>query len=166
MAKAIGLTTSREVWIALENTFSHRSKAHEIHFKDDLQLMKCSTRPVSANARAFKGLCDQLHAIDHPVDGTDKVHRFLHGLGPNFSSFSFAHMAQTPFLYFSNMVSKAESFEIFQKSLEPSTTSTAAFTANWASSPHFGGSSHPNSGRGNGHGRNSSHGQSSHSSHG
>ena len=27
MAKVVGLSTSREVWLALENTFSHRSKA-------------------------------------------------------------------------------------------------------------------------------------------
>ena len=74
MAEVVGLSTSREVWTALENTFSHRSKAREMHLKDDLQLMKHSTRPVIAYARAFKALCDQFHAIDRLVDGTDKVH--------------------------------------------------------------------------------------------
>ena len=74
MAEAVGLSTSREVWTALENTFSHRSKAREIPLKDDLQLMKCGTRPVIAYARAFKALCDQLHAICCPVNGIDKVH--------------------------------------------------------------------------------------------
>ena len=58
MAEAVGLSTSREVWTALENTFSHHSKAHEIPLKDDLQLMKCGTHPVIAYARAFKALCD------------------------------------------------------------------------------------------------------------
>jgi hypothetical protein len=43
MAEVMGLTTSREVWIALENTFSHHSKAREIRLKDDLQLMKRGT---------------------------------------------------------------------------------------------------------------------------
>uniref|UniRef100_A0A2N9IZ37 Reverse transcriptase Ty1/copia-type domain-containing protein n=1 Tax=Fagus sylvatica TaxID=28930 RepID=A0A2N9IZ37_FAGSY len=74
MAEVVGLSTSREVWTALENTFSHRSKAREIRLKDDLQLMKRGTRPVTAYARAFKALCDQLHAIGRPVDGTDKTH--------------------------------------------------------------------------------------------
>jgi hypothetical protein len=74
MAEVVGLTTSREVWIALENTFSHRSKAREIRLKDDLQLMKRGTRSVSEYARAFKTICDQLHAIGQAVDGTDKVH--------------------------------------------------------------------------------------------
>uniref|UniRef100_A0A2N9JAS4 Reverse transcriptase Ty1/copia-type domain-containing protein n=1 Tax=Fagus sylvatica TaxID=28930 RepID=A0A2N9JAS4_FAGSY len=72
MAKVVGLTTSREVWIALENTFSHRSKAREIRLKDDLQLMKRGTRTVSEYACAFKAICDQLHAIGQAVDGTDK----------------------------------------------------------------------------------------------
>lgn len=88
IAEAVGLSTSREVWTALENTSSHRSKAREIRFKDDLQLMKHGTRPVTAFAHAFKALCDQLHAIGRPVDGTDIVHWFLRGLGPDFSSFS------------------------------------------------------------------------------
>ena len=90
MVEVVGLTTSREVWIALENTFCHRSKAREIRLKDDLQLKKRSTRTVSEYARAFKAICDQLHAIGRAIDGTDKVHWFLRGLGSEFSSFSTA----------------------------------------------------------------------------
>ncbi|XP_068642130.1 uncharacterized protein [Aristolochia californica] len=159
MAEVVGLTTSREVWIALENTFSHRSKAREIRLKDDLQLMKRDTRPVSAYALSFKALCDQLHAIGCIVDGTDKVHWFLRGLGPDFSSFSTAQMAQTPLPYFSDLVSKIESFGLFQKSLDLPAASTAAFTTNQASSC-------PNRGRGNTYSRNSGHDQSKHSSYG
>ena len=92
MAEVVGLSTSREVWLALENTFSYRSKAREILLKDDLQLMRCGTRSVTEYARAFKALCDQLHAIGRPVDDTDKVHWFLCGLGSDFTSFSTAQM--------------------------------------------------------------------------
>ena len=74
MAEVVELSTSREVWVALENTFSHHSKAREIRLKDDLQLMKRGTKFVSEYARAFKALCNQLHAIGRPVDGTDEVH--------------------------------------------------------------------------------------------
>ncbi|RVW73295.1 Retrovirus-related Pol polyprotein from transposon RE1 [Vitis vinifera] len=70
----VGLSTAREVWLALENTFSHHSKARELRLKDDLQLMKCGTKPVAEYARTFKTLCDQLHAIGRPVEDTDKVH--------------------------------------------------------------------------------------------
>ncbi|KAL5797722.1 hypothetical protein ACOSQ2_002542 [Xanthoceras sorbifolium] len=140
MAEVVGLSTSREVWTALENTFSHRSKAREIRLKDDLQLMKRGTRSVTVYARAFKALCDQLHAIGRPIENTDKVHWFLRGLGPDFSSFSTAQMAQASLPCFSNLVSKAESFELFQKSLETPASSAAVFTAHRTASHRRGGS--------------------------
>jgi hypothetical protein len=157
MAEAVGLSTSHEVWTALESTFSHRSKAREIRLKDDLQLMKRGTRPVTVYARAFKVLCDQLHAIGRPVDETDKVHWFLRGLGPDFSTFSTAHMAQALLPCFSDLVSKAESFEIFQKSLETLAPPVAAFTANRSSSHRGSSSFRQNRGRGYGSSSNSSH---------
>ena len=114
MTEVMELSTSREVWVALENTFSHRSKAHEIRLKDDLQLMKQGTRSVSEYARAFKALYDQLYAIRWPIDGTNKVHWFLRGIGSEFSSFSTIQMALTPLPYFTDLVPKAKSFELFQ----------------------------------------------------
>ena len=66
----------------------------------------------------FKALCDQLHAIGKPVDGTDKVFWFLCGLGSDFTSFFTAQMAQTSLSSFPDLVSKAKSFEFFQKSLD------------------------------------------------
>ena len=129
MAKVVELSTSREVWVALENTFSHRSKAREIRLKDDLQLMKRGARFVSEYARAFKALCNQLHAIGRPVDGTDKVHWFLRGLGSEFSSFSTTQMALTHLPCFADLVPKAKSFELFQKSLELAAPSPAVFVA-------------------------------------
>ena len=160
MVEAINLSTSREVWTALENTFSHRSKAREMCLKDDLQLMKRGTRPVTTYTRAFKASCDQLHAIGCPVDGTDKVHWFLCGLGPDFSSFSTVQMAQTHLPCFPDLMSKAESFKLFQKSLESPTPSAVAFTASHGSSQHGGGSSRSRHGHENGSNHeSSSHGQ-------
>ena len=161
MAEAIGLSTSREVWTALENTFSHRSKVREMCLKDDLQLMKRGSRPITAYARAFKALCDQLHAIGSPVDGIDKVHWFLRGLGPDFSIFSTTQMAQTPLPCFLDLVSKAESFELFQKSLESPTPSAIVFTTTSRGFSQRGGdSSRSRRGRRNGSShKSSSHGQ-------
>ena len=77
MAEVVGLSTSCEVWVALENTFNHHSKAREIYLNDDLQLMKRGTRSISEYARTLEALYDQLHAIGRPVNGIDKVHWFL-----------------------------------------------------------------------------------------
>ncbi|KAL6330148.1 hypothetical protein AAG906_040068 [Vitis piasezkii] len=135
MVEVVGLSTSCEVWLALENTFNHRSKAREIRLKDDLQLMRHGTRSVTEYAWAFKALCDQLHTIGRPVDDTDKVHWFLRGLGSNFTSFSTAQMAQMPLPSFPDLVSKAESFELFQKSIDNHDLPTAAFTTTNHSQP-------------------------------
>ena len=129
MAVVIGLSTASDVWLALETTFSHHSKARELRLKDDLQLIKRGTKPVAEYARAFKKICDQLHAIGRRVEDIDKVHWFLRGLGTKFSAFSTTQMALTPMPCFADLVSKAESFELFQRSLESSDSTPTAFTA-------------------------------------
>lgn len=143
MAEAVGLFTSREVWLALEISFSHQSKARELHLKDNLQLMKCGTCLVAEYSCVFKALCDQLHAIGHLDDRTYKVYWFLRGLGANFSTFSTAQMALTHLPTFADIVPKAKSFEIFEKSLDSSRPSAAAFTITKGSSQdRWGCSSH------------------------
>ena len=69
-------------------------------------------------------------------------------------------MAQTPLPCFSNLVSKVESFELFQKSLETPVPSTIAFTANRTSSHRGGDFSRHKRGHRNGSSNDSlSHGQ-------
>jgi hypothetical protein len=70
-------------------------------------------------------------------------------------------MAQTLLPCFSDLVSKAESFEIFQKSLETLAPPVAAFTANRSSSHRGGSSFRHNRGRGYGSNNNSSHSRQS-----
>ncbi|KAJ0009702.1 hypothetical protein Pint_33473 [Pistacia integerrima] len=111
MAEVLGLTTARDVWLALENSFSHISKTRELRIKDDLQLVKRGTQSVTEYSRSFKALCDQLTAM-----------------GP---LLSIDYTGQS-----SDLVPKAESFEIFQKSLGSSSPiSSAAFTATNRSFP-------------------------------
>ena len=43
----IRLATSKDVWIALETAFSHKSKARELQIKDKLHLMKLSSCSVA-----------------------------------------------------------------------------------------------------------------------
>lgn len=74
MAEVVGLYTTCDVWLTLENTYIHHLKAHKIHLKDNLQLMKHDIRPIAAYAHAFKALCDQLPTVGWLVDDNDKVH--------------------------------------------------------------------------------------------
>ncbi|XP_011046683.1 PREDICTED: uncharacterized protein LOC105141219 [Populus euphratica] len=116
LADIVGLSTAHDVWLALETTFNHEYKTREIHLKDELQSMKRATRSVMDIARVFKGFCDELHTTGRLVDNTDKVHWFLCGFGAKFSSLSSAQMALAPLPSFVDLVSRAKSFELFQKS--------------------------------------------------
>lgn len=150
MVEVLGLTTARDVWLALETSFSHCSKTCELHLKDELQLIKRGTHIVSEYSHYFKALCDQLSAMGHPIADMDKSHWFLRGLGGDFSIFSIAQMSLTPLPAFTNLVSKAESFAIFQKSLEQSPIAPAEFNDTHGSSSNSGGCGHSkqSSGRG------------------
>lgn len=128
MSEVIGASTSRDTWLVLEKVFAHKSKAREIRIKDSLKLIKRGSRTVSEYARKFNTLCDQLTAMGCSVDDTDKVHWFLHGLGTDFSSLSTTIMSQTPILAFKDVVPKAQSHDLFVKSLE-SPSLVAAYTA-------------------------------------
>ena len=136
MAEVLGLTITRDGWLALENSFSHISKTRELRIKDDLKLIKRGTRSVTEYSRSFKALCDQLIAMGRSVDDIDKVHWFLRGLGADFAHFSTAQMSLTPLPTFKDLVPKAESFDIFQKSLGSSSlVSSATFSTTTGSFP-------------------------------
>lgn len=80
--------------------------------------------------RQFKVVCDKLADVGHPVEDMDKVHWFLCGPGSSFESFSTAHQAATPCPSFHNLLSHAESYDLFLKSIQNhATTATVAFTA-------------------------------------
>ena len=138
----VGLFTARDVWLALKATFDHHSKARKLRLKDDLQLMKHGTKHVVEYVRAFKTICDKLHAIGRPVEDIDKVHWFLRGLDTDFSAFSTAQIALTPIPCFADLISKAESFELFQRSLESSDSTPTTFTVTNRGCIH---GSHPSS---------------------
>jgi hypothetical protein len=108
MAVTVGLTTSRDVWLALERVFSHGSKTREIRLKVELQLMKKGSRTVAEFSRDFKTLCDQLLATGRPVDeSTDNSHWFLRGLGTDFSGFSSTQLALSSLPRFHDLVPRA-----------------------------------------------------------
>ena len=88
MAETLGHTTARGIWCALEAAYSHDSVERMHTLRDSLRHLKKGSSTVAEFARKFKGVCDQLNAIGHPLDETDKTHWFLCGLGTSFETFS------------------------------------------------------------------------------
>src|SRR2546430_14403696 len=132
MSVVVGLSTSRDVWSRLETTFSHKSKSRDLRLCDELQTMKKHDKSLSDFSREFKAICDQLAAMGRPIDDLDKVHWFLRGFGPSFSTFFTNQLSLAEIPTYDDVVTRAENYEIFIRSMEstPSSgSSTAAFTA-------------------------------------
>ena len=127
MSQVLGFRHSHEAWHALEVSFSHRSKTRELQLKDELQLMHRGSQSIAEFSHTFKGLCDQLAAIGRPIDDTDKVHWYLRALGPDYKIFSTTMMSQLPLPSFAEIVPKALSHEIFERSVSHSSSNSAYF---------------------------------------
>ncbi|GKB12211.1 hypothetical protein Tco_0846134 [Tanacetum coccineum] len=67
--------------------------------------------------RHSKVYVTNLPAIGQPVDEIDKLHWFVCGLGASFETFSTAIRTTKPFTTFRDLLSQAESHEMFLKSL-------------------------------------------------
>ncbi|KAI3765987.1 hypothetical protein L2E82_16034 [Cichorium intybus] len=128
-AEVLGLSSARSIWVALESAYSNSSVERIHSLKDSLRQLSKGTLSVSEYGRSFKSICDQLSAIGHPIDNMDKLHWFLCGLGPSFETFSTAIRTTKPAPGFRDLLSQAESHEIFLKSLHGSPTPAAAFVS-------------------------------------
>ncbi|KAF5818056.1 putative RNA-directed DNA polymerase [Helianthus annuus] len=144
LSEVIGLSTARQKWLALESAFCNTSIERIHNLRDQLRLSVKGNTSVSEFGRKFKSLCDQLSAIGHPVDETDKLHWFLCGLGASFETFSTAVRASKPPPPFRDLIIQAENHELFLKSLHGHTQPVVAFNAH---------TTRPNNNRNRGGGR-------------
>ena len=127
MSEVLGLRHSHEAWCALEVSFLHRSKTHELQLNDELQLMQRGSQSIAEFSHTFKGLCDQLVAIGCPIDDTYKVHWYLRALRPDYKIFSTTMMSHLLLPSFAEIVPKALSHEIFERSISHSSSNSAYY---------------------------------------
>ncbi|KAK9078295.1 hypothetical protein SSX86_002352 [Deinandra increscens subsp. villosa] len=117
VAIVVGLPTAREIWVALENAYNNTSTERVQLLKDSLRMIVRGDRSVAEYARDFKTVCDQLAAIGHPVDISEQNHHFVTNLGPDFLNFSMMTKALSPNAPFSDLLSKAQSYELLAKAV-------------------------------------------------
>ena len=127
--EVLGLTGANAIWTALENTYSNASVERVQSLRDSLQQLTKGTSSITEFSRQFKLSCEQLAAIGHPVSEIDKIHWFLRGLGPSYEGFSIAIRAVKPAPLFCDLVTQAESHDLFSQSLHGNVTPSAAFHA-------------------------------------
>ncbi|XP_076912187.1 uncharacterized protein LOC143570413 [Bidens hawaiensis] len=127
--EVLNITGARQIWLALENAYSNSSVECVHSLRDTLHQLTKGTSSVVDYSRRFKSICDQLVAIGEPVAESDKLHWFLCGLGPSFETFYISIRAIKPVPTFCDLVTQAESNELFLQSLHGSSTPQAAFHA-------------------------------------
>ncbi|KAI3507180.1 hypothetical protein L1887_22027 [Cichorium endivia] len=138
-SEIVGLQTARQIWVALEAAYSNSSVERIQNLRDQLRLLSKGSSTVSEFARKFRSLCDQLSAIGHPVEDSDKLHWFLCGLGAPFETFSTAIRASRTPINFRDLLAQAEGHELFLRSIHGSVTPPVAFSAAVRSNPDRGG---------------------------
>ncbi|KAL9993023.1 putative transcription factor interactor and regulator CCHC(Zn) family [Helianthus debilis subsp. tardiflorus] len=130
LAVTVGSSSARDIWVALEATFCNTSVERVQNLRDNLRALKKGDKSVADYGREFKSICDQLHAVGHPVDSMDQLHWFLCGLGKAFESFSTTIRSSRPVPNFADLLASAESHEFFVKNLSSEgISSTVAFSA-------------------------------------
>lgn len=134
-AEVLDLPSARSIWLALENAYSNTSVERVQNLKDQLRQMSKGLSSVNDFGRRFKHVCDQLAAVGHPVDDSDKLHWFLCGFGASFETFSTAVRTTKPTPSFRDLLAQAESHELFLRSIhgEPPTPPVAFNSQNTCS---------------------------------
>ncbi|XP_042031082.1 uncharacterized protein LOC121777788 [Salvia splendens] len=79
----VGLTTSRQIWQALETSFASQSKAKAMQYKMQFQNIKDSL-PIIEYLGKIKRCCDLLAAIGCKISEDDQILYALNGLGPQY----------------------------------------------------------------------------------
>lgn len=64
MSEVLGLSTSHDVWTALEKLSPTNRKSREIQLKDCIQLLKKGFRTIDEYAVNSRASCDELAALD------------------------------------------------------------------------------------------------------
>ncbi|KAL5789616.1 hypothetical protein ACOSQ2_004504 [Xanthoceras sorbifolium] len=79
----IGLDTALAVWEALKDAYAQDSQEREFTLRQQLTyLHKDDNKTIGDHIRIFKGLCDNLAAIEKPIPDKENVFCLLTSLGP------------------------------------------------------------------------------------
>lgn len=125
MAQIVGLKTSFQVWTALQNIYTNRSKARELQLRQELQSCQKGSSSISEFLQRFKEICDALEAINQPVINDDKVMWLLKGLGTDYQMFSTEMLCRPPIPTYDEVVSHLIGQEFLFNSFTSSTPADA-----------------------------------------
>ncbi|CAA0815262.1 Unknown protein, partial [Striga hermonthica] len=82
----VGLNSSKDIWLALENNFSAQSQAKVMQYKILMQSLKKNGMTMGEYISKMKSFCDILASAGHKISETDQVLHILSGLGNEYDS--------------------------------------------------------------------------------
>ncbi|KAF8369725.1 hypothetical protein HHK36_032252 [Tetracentron sinense] len=124
LSHVVGLTSARDVWMCLENTFAQASKSREQQLRQQLQMCKKGNGTIEDYLRRFKGICDALVAIQRPVSDDDKVFWLTNGLGSSYEGFVTSIFAKPPIPTYDQLVPSLLNHEMRSRQYAAEITST------------------------------------------
>ncbi|XP_031483797.1 disease resistance protein RUN1-like [Nymphaea colorata] len=83
----VGFETSKDIWRALMNAFSCKSRERKFHLTHLLTLLNKNDDSMEEYIGKFKRICDNLSAIGKTVDEGAQVYWLLQGLGEGCEAF-------------------------------------------------------------------------------
>ncbi|KAA8535839.1 hypothetical protein F0562_030841 [Nyssa sinensis] len=86
LTQVVGLTTSRDVWLALEKTFSSTSSTRILSIHFQLSTLKKASLTITDYFTKVKQLSDTLSAISHPLSSSEITSYLLAGLPSSYDS--------------------------------------------------------------------------------
>ena len=83
----IGVSSSRELWVKLEQRFGGISEANIHQLRSRLQSIQKGSNSISVYLQQIKEIADSLHAAGASISDRDLIAATLHGLPDEFESF-------------------------------------------------------------------------------
>ncbi|GKU96384.1 hypothetical protein SLEP1_g9625 [Rubroshorea leprosula] len=83
----VGLTTSREVWDALEEAYPQDSQEREFNLTQAMTTLRKGNNSLTKYLTKFKAICDELAAMGKPVPDKTKAFWVLQELGQGYENF-------------------------------------------------------------------------------
>lgn len=113
IALVVGCNTAKEIWELLEEEYLQSTKDKKFQLKDKLRSLKLGgNQPIKDYIREFKGVCDNLAAINKPVPEDDKVLMLAQGCGGRYKIIRSVMFSKPPYPSFKQFVNAIEAYDM------------------------------------------------------
>lgn len=133
LAQVATLTTSSEVWAALENMYSAQSRARVTNLRMQLASLKKGSMNVAAYFDKMKTLGDEIAAAGKPIDNDEMVSFILNGLDFEYNPIVSSILGRTDPISINDLYAQIMAFEMLLEMFDQGSGNKYQSSANSAS---------------------------------